>query len=75
MTRYFFDRVTSQHSQYDYQGKMLDNPERARQHAELLAMDLGMEPDEGWSGWSVNVRNPEGLQLFSVPVRSVAIAA
>lgn len=75
MTRYFFDRVTSQRSEYDYSGKMLESLERARQLAELIAMDLSMEPDDEWSGWSVNVRRPDGLQLFSVPVRTFALAA
>lgn len=75
MTRYFFDRVTSQHSQYDYQGQVLENPEKARQLAELIAMDLGMEPEDEWHGWSVDVRNLEGLQLFSILVPTAALAA
>lgn len=75
MTRYFFDRVTSQRSQYDYQGRVLENPEKARQLAELIAMDLGMEPEDEWHGWSVDVRNLEGLQLFSILVPTAALAA
>jgi uncharacterized protein DUF6894 len=75
MTKYFFD-VAGQHScAYDYQGRTMAGLEQALRYAELLAIDLEMNPDGEWSGWAVNVRDARGRQFCSVPVRYSELAA
>ncbi len=69
MTKYFFDLADQQSCAYDYQGRTLPGPEQALRYAELLAIDLEMNPDGQWSGWMVNVRDARGRQFCSVPVR------
>jgi hypothetical protein len=75
MKQYFFDRVCSTKSEYDYHGRALPTPEKARQFAELIALDLGIEPEGTWSGWSIDVRNAVGQRFFSIPVREPELAA
>jgi hypothetical protein len=68
MGRYFFDRVGRNRAEYDYKGHALSTPEKARQLAELIALDLGIDPEGPWTGWTVNVCNAQGQKLFSIPV-------
>ena len=68
MTRYFFDLVNPQRSEYDFRGGEFPTPDRAFQLAELIALDLAIEPESKWSGWSIEVCNALGQSLFSVPV-------
>jgi hypothetical protein len=75
MTKYFFDLKGQHCCAYDYQGRMLAGPEQALRYAELLALDLEMNPDGQWSGWAVNVRDACGGQLCSVPVRCPDLVA
>jgi uncharacterized protein DUF6894 len=75
MRRYFFDFVGQKRCAYDYNGRDLPTPENAYDLAELIALDLGIEEDDEWTGWSVNVRNAEGREFFSVPVQSSYLAA
>lgn len=75
MKRYFFDLVGVQRSEYDYRGKNLPTPERACRLAELIVLDLALEPEEPWLGWSVTVRNVEGEELFSLPVEASHLVA
>jgi hypothetical protein len=75
MKRYFFDLVGQQRSEYDYRGRVFSDSENAQQLAELMALDLGIEPEGEWSGWSIAVRNAQGQQFFSVPVRPDCRAA
>jgi hypothetical protein len=75
MRRYFFDLVGKERSEYDYSGRELPTPESAHQLAELIALDLALEEQEPWYGWSVNVRNAEGCEMFCVPVESGYLAA
>ena len=75
MTTYFFDRVGKDRSEYDYRGHAFQTPEKARQMAELIAIDLSIEPDAPWFGWSVYVRDVRGTKLFSVPVCASELAA
>jgi hypothetical protein len=53
----------------------LQTPDKARQMAELIALDLGIEPDGSWFGWSVDVLDQAGRRLFSVPVGMPELAA
>jgi len=40
--------------------------------AELIALDLSIESK--WSGWTVEVRDFQGRQLFTIPVLQPAAA-
>lgn len=75
MRRYFFDLVGKERSEYDYSGRELPTPESAHQLAELIAVDLALEEQEPWYGWSVKVRNTEGSEMFCVLVQSGYLAA
>jgi hypothetical protein len=72
MKRYFFDRVGGGQAEYDYHGRMLSTPEAARQLAEVIALDLELMDEGGWSGWAINVHTAVGQQPFSVPVPASA---
>jgi len=75
MTRYFFDLVGEGRSEYDYSGRHLPSPEKAYQLAELIALDLAVEEQERWYGWTVKVRNDLGCEMFCVAVQSGYLAA
>jgi hypothetical protein len=68
MQKYFFDLVGQGRSQYDYRGRVFAAPESAFRLAELIALDLDVRGEGEWTGWTINVRNAEGQQYFSVPV-------
>jgi hypothetical protein len=42
--------------------------ERAFELAELMALELAIDVDRKWSGWTIEVRCPEGRKLFAAPV-------
>jgi hypothetical protein len=42
--------------------------ERAFELAELMALELGIDGEKNWSGWTIEVRCSEGRTLFAVPV-------
>jgi len=75
MNRYFFDRVSDGRAEYDYRGRELSTPEAARQLAEIIALDLELMDEGGWSGWAINVRTAIGQQLFSVPIPAASAMA
>jgi hypothetical protein len=75
MKRYFFDLVGRQRSEYDYRGRIFSDLQRVRQLAELMALDLGIEPENQWSDWSIAVRDAQGHQFLSVPVQPACGAA
>lgn len=65
--RYFIDLDSQSEKLYDHKGHELST-EDAYLMAELVALDL--EVHGQWIGWSVAVRDPKGVKLFSVPVQS-----
>lgn len=75
MCRYFFDLVGEGRSEYDYRGRDLPSPQSAYHLAELIAVDLVVEEQELWCGWTVKVRNVQGREMFCVPVQSEYLAA
>jgi hypothetical protein len=75
MKRYFFDLVGRQRSEYDYRGHLLSDLHKVRQLAELMALDLGVQSESQWSGWSIAVRNAQGQQFLSVAVDPDCVAA
>ncbi len=74
MQRYFFDLV-GQRAEYDFSGQLLPSLKRARELAELMAMDLAIEHDERWQDWCVDVLTARGRRIHSVLVRSHCLAA
>jgi hypothetical protein len=68
MNRYFFDAVSHGGAEYDYRGRELLNPEEALQLGELIAIDLGVQAEKYWFGWTIKVRNTHGREFFSIPV-------
>ena len=68
MKRYFFDLGNKSEAIYDFRGHEVATLDAAYQLAELMALDL--EVSEDWLGWVLMVRNPEGENIFSIPVRS-----
>jgi Domain of unknown function (DUF6894) len=75
MTTYFFDRVGKGRSEYDYKGRAFQSLDKARQMAELIALDLGIEADGAWCGWRVDVLDARGTKFFSIPVGAPELAA
>jgi hypothetical protein len=72
---FFFDRVGKDRAEYDYKGCAFQSPDKARQMAELIALDLGIEADGAWFGWRVDVLDVRGKRFFSVPVGAPELAA
>jgi uncharacterized protein DUF6894 len=68
MIRCFFDLVCDERSHYDYGGRDFCDLSKARQLAELMAIDLSIECEQNWAGWNISVRSAAGGQLFFVPV-------
>jgi hypothetical protein len=75
MYKYFFDLVGPHCCEYDYKGAFFSAPEQALPYAELLALDLEIDMDGQWSGWTVQVCDAQGHEFCSVPVRYDLIAA
>ena len=75
MRRYFFDLTGAGRSEYDYTGRELPSPESAYRLAELIAVDLAVDDQEPWYGWTVNVRNVQGREIFCVAVKPGYLAA
>jgi hypothetical protein len=76
MKRYFFDTDVRSYIQYDYRGRNFDSPEKALQHAQLVALDVVcLQADREPSAKEVQVRDVTGQHLFSVPIGDVAAAA
>lgn len=66
--RIFFDYRTMDQSLFDYQGEEFRSPEGAIEFAEAIAQDLKNSLSSDWIGWWIEVRNAEGVKLYSVEV-------
>jgi Domain of unknown function (DUF6894) len=64
MTRYFFDVVGANRSEYDSLGTSFTNRQEAFKWAQLLALTLAQE----LVGGRLSVRDSDGRELFSVPI-------
>jgi hypothetical protein len=64
--KYCFALVSPQHSEIDFRVGEFPSLEHALHLAEFIASDLSIE--RKWSGWSIEVRNIEGRQLFAIAV-------
>jgi hypothetical protein len=69
--RLFFDYRTTGQSILDYQGDEFRRPEDAIEFAETIAQDLKNSLSASWTGWWIEVRNAEGMKLFSVDVDAI----
>jgi hypothetical protein len=68
MKRFFFDYATKDHSLYDYQGEEFLSSGDALDFAEATAQALKNSINGDWIDWTVQVRNAEGKNIFSLPV-------
>jgi uncharacterized protein DUF6894 len=75
MTRYFFDVASKTHTQYDYRGREFSKLDKAREWAELIALDLQCCDDGAWIGFEIRVHETGGGRLFSIPVREFELRA
>jgi hypothetical protein len=75
MNKYCFSLVSPQRSEFDFRVGEFPSPEHALQLAELTAFDLSIEAESKWSGWTVEVRNAQGRQLFAIPVPDSELVA
>ena len=75
MTRFFFDYRTSDRALYDYGGQEFRSVQGAEEFAQMIVQDLSYSLNADWNGWSVEVRNAEGLKFLSLPVPSPLQAA
>ena len=75
MTQYFFDILIGTHVEYDYRGRAFDHPGKAREYAELMALDIAVSSSEQSFRGQIQVRDTVGRQLFSAPIRPELLAA
>jgi hypothetical protein len=68
VTKYSLALMSPQNSESDVRVGEFPGAERAFQLAELIALDLSIEVDGKWRGWTVEVRSAQGRKLFAVPV-------
>jgi hypothetical protein len=68
VTKYCFALTNPQHAESHVRVGEFPGAERAFELAEIMALELGIEVDGKWLGWTVEVRSAQGRKLFSVPV-------
>jgi hypothetical protein len=75
MTRYYFDFSTRGQLLYDYRGDEFRTHQAACQYAQAIALHLKHSLDDEWASWFVEVRDPAGRKLLSIPVASAELIA
>jgi len=70
LDRYYFVLIDPRGSESDFRVGELPTLDRAFQLAEIVALDLSIDPDHRWAGWTLEVRDVNGQILVakSVPV-------
>lgn len=68
MTKYCLALTSPQDSESHVRVGEFPAAARAFELAELIALELGIEVDGKWRGWTVEVRSAQGRRLFAVPV-------
>ena len=75
VNKYFFDILMGAHIEYDYRGRAFDQPAKAKEYAELMALDIAVSSNEQNCRGQIQVRDIAGNQLFSAAVRPELLAA
>jgi hypothetical protein len=75
MKRFFFDYTTRNETLLDYGGQEFRSAQGALQFAEEIALSLKNSMSNSWTGWTVEVRNPEGKRFYSLPVEGEGLSA
>lgn len=73
--RFFFDYRTSDQALYDYRGDYFQSPQAAIEFGRAMAEDLKNRLTEKWTGWSIEVRNAEGVKLSSISIGAAGLMA
>jgi hypothetical protein len=68
LDKYCFALVSPQRAESRLRVGEFPGADRAFQLAELMALEMGIDAEEKWSGWTIEVRSPEGRKLFAAPV-------
>jgi two-component system, chemotaxis family, chemotaxis protein CheY len=72
--RFFFDYTSPDRSLLDYRGDEFLSPDDALDFAESTTQTMKSDLNGDWIGWSVEVRNAEGIKYFTLPVEPVRAA-
>jgi len=75
MKRFFFDYTSDGVVVYDYRGDEFVSAQSAIEFAQASAQVLTNSISRDWTGWSIEVRNAEGMKFFSLAVDSAAAMA
>jgi hypothetical protein len=73
MTRFFFDCTNEQQVIFDYVGHEFKSAAAAVEFAQEKLLLLRNSLAQDWVGWSINVSNPEGCKLHSLPIDSAGM--
>ena len=73
MTQFCFALTSPRHAESRLRVGEFPSARRALQLAELIAFELGVEPEGNWRDWTVEVRDAEGRSLFTVPVAGAGV--
>jgi two-component system, chemotaxis family, chemotaxis protein CheY len=72
--RFFFDYTSPDRSLLDYRGDEFPSPDDALDFAEATTQTMKSDLNGNWMGWSVEVRNADGIKYFTLPVVPVRSA-
>jgi CheY-like chemotaxis protein len=72
--RFFFDYTSPDRSLLDYRGDEFLSPDDALDFAEATAQTMKSDLNGDWIGWSVEVRDADGIKYFTLPVVPVRLA-
>ena len=72
--RFFFDYTSQDRSLLDYRGDEFLSPDDALDFAEATTQTMKSDLNGDWIGWSVEVRNADGIKYFTLPVVPVRLA-
>ena len=72
--RFFFDYTSQDRSLLDYRGDEFLSPDDALDFAKSTTQTMKSDLNGDWVGWSVEVRNADGIKYFTLPVVPVRAA-
>jgi CheY-like chemotaxis protein len=72
--RFFFDYTSQDRSLLDYRGDEFLSPDDALDFAEATTQTMKSDLNGNWIGWSIEVRNADGIKYFTLPVVPVRLA-